>query len=517
VTAPDSETQASSPRPEVRRVPAPGAPGGPGAAGGPGEGKVLLALALALGLLRFVRLGEWSLWFDEVATWTDVHHGLAGGQINNPLGYWTISAVAGLFGGPPDELSLRLAPAIVGWAVVPLTWWVFRPLFGGRVAAAAALLVSVSTWQVGWSQTARFYTMAQAVSLVGSGLTLQGYARGSVPRTILGLVIATASFFFHPSGLLMVPALVAAPWVVSWFGFSFRSARKPAYALLACSIVAVVVAFPTALETWNWYSLQKGHRGGLFERLPWVLHYVKTTGFYVTPVLGIAGFVGAWFAWRRRSALQLCAVGVALLGLFAALVASLFVRISAQYVFVALPWLCLLASLPLAREASADASEQEEKAGSPTALSLGRMRAAWVLVLVVPALVSTGLYLTVRRGERPAWRDAYQYVWNERGPGDLVLGMEASVGEFYVAPNETALRETRHVAWLDKFRALRPERWARHPRRTWYVINPEQLLGWKPEEAEALRRHLREECRLVKSFPLYVESRDLSVWVFVRA
>jgi uncharacterized membrane protein len=467
-----------------------------------------------LGLLRFVRLGEWSLWFDEVATWSDVHHGLAGGQINNPLGYWAISAVAGLFGGPPDELALRLGPAVVGWAVIPLTWFVFRPLFGGRVAAAAALLVSVSTWQVGWSQTARFYTMAQAVSLAGTGLALHGYARGSILRTILGLVVATTSFYFHPSGLLMVPALVAAPWFVSGGGVPFREARKPAYALLACSIVAVVVAFPTALETWNFYSGQKGHTGGLVERLPWLLHYVKTTGFYVTPVLGIAALVGTWFAWRTRNPLQLCAAAIPMLALVAALVASAFVRISAQYVFVSLPWLCLLASLPLARQ-----REERSSPVSPVspASAIGRLHAAWIVVLAVPALVSTGLYMTVRRGERPPWRDAYQYVWNERGPGDLVLGMEASVGEFYIAPNETELRETRHVAWLDKYRALRPERWARHPRRTWYVINPEQLVGWKPEEAEALRTHLREECRLVKSFPLYVESRDLSVWVFVRA
>lgn len=476
------------------------------------RGLVLLGLALALGLLRFVRLGEWSLWFDEVATWTDAHHGLDGGQINNKLGYWAIAWVASLSGGPADELGLRLLPAIVGWLVIPLTWFVFRPFFGGRAAAGAAVLVAVSTWQVSWSQTARFYTMAQAISLVGGGITLSGYVRASVPRAVLGLVVAASAFFFHPSGALLVPALVMAPWVVSMTGVSFRTARRPAYVLLGCSIVAVAAAFPTALETWNWYSMQKGHSGGLMTRLPSIVHYLKTTGFYVTPVLGLAALVGGGFALRRRSAPQLAAFAIAALGLAAALTASAFVRISAQYVFVTLPWLCMLACLPLVED-----GHERSELSREGALLVRRMRTAWLLVLAVPALTTTALYLTVRRGERPAWREAYQYVWNERDPGDLVLGMEASVGEFYIAPDRTALRETRHVAWLDKFRALRAEQWTRHPRGTWYVINPEQLMGWKPEEAAGLRRYLAEECHLVKSFPLYVESRDLSVWVYVRA
>src|SRR5512147_2928464 len=40
----------------------------------------LLLLALVLGLLRFFRLGHWSLWIDESLTYTDWHVGLEGGE-----------------------------------------------------------------------------------------------------------------------------------------------------------------------------------------------------------------------------------------------------------------------------------------------------------------------------------------------------------------------------------------------------------------------------------------------------
>jgi hypothetical protein len=61
-----------------------------------------------------------------------------------------------------------------------------------------------------------------------------------------------------------------------------------------------------------------------------------------------------------------------------------------------------------------------------------------------------------------------------------------------------------------------PEIWAQHSRRAWYILNPEQLLDWNPRDADDFRAFLREQCRLVKCFPLYVESRDLSVWIYIR-
>ncbi|MBI5363101.1 MAG: hypothetical protein HZA53_07960, partial [Planctomycetes bacterium] len=105
---------------------------------------------------------------------------------------------------------------------------------------------------------------------------------------------------------------------------------------------------------------------------------------------------------------------------------------------------------------------------------------------------------------------------NRREPNDLVLGMEATVGEYYVAPWRTELRQPEHVQWLDKWRATQPELWSRQSRRMWLVVNPEQFLDWNENDAAEVQRFLREECRLVKVWPLFVESRDLSVWVYVR-
>ncbi len=464
----------------------------------------ILLLALLLGLTRFWRLSRWSLWFDEAATWTDIHQGLVGAEIGNPLGYRAIALAVRLLGGVPDEFALRFLPAVLGWLAVPLTFWAFRPLSGSRRAAAAALLVAASSWHVYWSQNARFYTMAQSVSLVGAGLLVRGLWGRRRALSALGFVVAAAASSLHPSAGLLLPALALAPFLVRLA----RGARplpdmRAAAALLVLLALVLLVRFDWARTTLANYLRQKPQSSPA--------HFLLTTGFYVTPLLGAAALAGAILALARRDAFHVFAAIVAVLVLAAGLGMSLVARISAQYVFVVLPWIALLACVPLA-----DSRDGAQADAIPHSALAGGMRAAWLGLLLLPALATTGLYFTVRQGERPQWREAYEYVWNQRQEGDLVLGMEATVGEYYLNPLATELRHPLHVAWLDSFRAHEPARWAGHARRTWYILNPEQLLDWYPEDAAAMRRFLAEECRLVKCYPLYVESRDLSVWVYVR-
>jgi len=462
----------------------------------------ILFFALLIGLDRFWRLSRWSLWFDETATWTDAQVGPDQSEISHPLGYRAIALAVDWLGGVPDEFALRFLPALAGWLAVPLTYWAFRPLAGKRRAAAAALIVAASSWHVYWSQNARFYTMAQDVSLLGAGLLLRGLWGRKTVLSALGFACAGAAALFHPSAGLVLAALAVAPLLLRLVrGVRPLPDVRVAIGILALFAVALLVRYDWARRTIATHIYNKPQSSPA--------HLLLTTGFYVTPLLCVGALAGTILAFLRRDARHLFAALVASLVLAAALTMSLFARISAQYVFVVLPWIALLACVPL--EAGEDA-EEEAAAGA----SLGYLRSAWLAVLVLPALATSVLYFTVRSGERPRWREAYEYVWNQREEGDLVLGMEASVGEYYLNPSATDLRHPTHVGWLDSWRAREPFVWAEHARRTWYILNPEQLYDWNPSDAERMRRFLAEECRLVQCYPLYVESRDLSVWVYVR-
>lgn len=475
----------------------------------------ILILALAVALVRFVRLAHWSLWVDESLTWTDWHVGLEGGEIHNPAGYALVAAAVRILGGVPDEFALRIGPAIAGFLCIPFTWLAFRRFAGEMRAACAALLLAASSWHVYWSQNARFYTCAQLAGLVGTWLYLRGLERGSTMRAVLGLIVVAGGAAFHPSVALLLPALVVAPLVLARLGLPLdESGRRVAKRMLVAGCVVALLGSKWTFDTARTYYYQKQIQaeGGAFSLSAVVeslAHYAKTTGFFVTPLIGAGLLFGVWFAWKRREREVVFVAVVVLACVACGFAAAAVARISAQYVFFALPWIMLLASSVLARGDSA--TENERTAGLT-----GSAACAYMTLLFVPSLVTTGLYLTVRQGERPQWREAYQFVWNERQDGDLVLGMHATVGEYYVSPRNVDLRHPAQIGWLDAYHAHEPETWSKYPRRAWFVVNQEDLLSWRPEDAAAFARMLREECRLVKSFPLYVESRDLSVWVYLR-
>lgn len=479
------------------------APAGTSALAADPLARLLLASALVLGLMRFVRLGEWSLWIDESLTWADIYHGIEGGEIRNPLGYWLIGAAVELCGGTPTEWSLRILPAIAGWACIPATFLAFRELYGVRRASAASLLIAVSSWHLYWSQNARFYTFAQLAMLLGAWILLAAIVRGRAWPAVAGLVVAAASALFHPSSALLLPAFALAPYLLERAGRPVAPAAKRAARVLGVvALVGALASTPWAWQTWRTYAYQKGQDSTASAAAASIAHFAKTTGFFVTPLLGTALLAGAWIALRSRRGPEGFAVLVVVAALGLALVASALVRVSAQYVFVVLPWIALVAVLPL---------------GGREPGPLGRRGdVAWSVVLAVPAFVTCGLYMTVRMGEREPWREAYQHVVNRRAPEEQIFGMAATVGEFYLAPGNTDLRHPTALTWLDYFHARVPEHFAARGKRQWFVVNPEQFAGWDPRDAADFQRFLREECRVDRVWPLYVESRDLSVWVYRR-
>jgi hypothetical protein len=451
----------------------------------------LLAAALLIGLGRFLFLGRWSLWLDEAYTLADARHGEG---FLNFLGYWLFGRVYGLVQGRPDELWLRLPAAVCGFLVIPACWWAFRPSFGARASALAALFVAASCWQLYWSQNARFYTLAQLLALVGGGGLLRGLGQNRVGLTVAGLVLLVLAPLAHPSAALLAAPLFFSPWIARWLErFPEPEEEHPwAWRILSLMSLAVVVGgIGWALLVWGTWERRQG--------LGDPLHFLKTVGYLVTPPLGAAFLWGLVRAPREREGFA--PVLSTALALAAALLASFFVRVSAQYVFVVLPWLASVAALPLS---------------SSAALRAGWARGLLVALVVLPGLVESSLYFTQRNGDRPHWREAYRYVFEQRRPGDLVLGMEAPVAEYYLDPATDDLRACQQVTWLDDFRARAALDWARYDRRTWFVVNATQMHDWRPENRADLEQILATDCRLEASFVVPWTPRDLDVLVYLR-
>lgn len=500
--------------PSAGRVSGSGAPAGgpgdagsrwagpPGAIGPPGpearvpwsatERAFALVLVLLLGV-RFVGLEHFGLWIDEAHT---LHDALSTTSASSryPLGYWVTRLAIFLCGGAIDEATLRLAPAVCGVLGPLLLVWAFAPALGRGRALAAGLFCAASAWHLYWSQSARAYTLMQDLSLVGAGLYLRGLLEGR-PRTLLaGFAVGGLAAFAHPSAALLLPAWVLAPLLLPRLGARLP-VEPPRRVLLTVAVGGGVV-----LSGWAAIVLLDFADSKETEDLlaSWE-HFVLTTGFYVTPWLGAGALLGGVVALRARRAADLLALAVVVGALGLALVMAVRVRVSAQYVFALLPWIAALATVPLAAARGGRA-----------------WRLSYAGLVVLPGLVSIALYLGPGHGNRPRWREAYAHVFEHRRAQDLVFGMAAVVGQYYLDPGSVDLRQHRDLVRLNGYTAKEPARWSRYGRRTWFVVRREDLRDWPAEDRAAFETLLAEECRLELSLPVRFTPRDLSVEVWVR-
>ncbi len=451
----------------------------------------ILAAALLVGLTRFLFLGRWSLWLDEAFTLADARHGYVE---RNPLGYLLFEWFYALSDQRPDETWMRMPAALCGWLSILACTWSFRPFYGPRAAALAALFVACSGWHVYWSQNARFYTLAQLLALAGGGALLRGLSASSSFLTGAGLAALVLSPLAHPSAALLVGPLLLVPWFSRWLDYLPESleGRRSWKMLSTVGFVGVLVGIGWALQVWSTWEKRQGV-GDPF-------HFAQACGYLITPTLGLA------FAWglmpALRSSRSFAPTLATLLALSAAGLASFFVRVSAQYVFVVLPWLSVVAAVPFAR------------VRAPSGRLRRWLQPALLGLVLLPGLLESVLYFGMRNGDRPRWREAYRYVFEHRGADDLVLGMEAPVAEYYLAPQSDDLRHWKTITWLDDYRARQALDWARYGRRVWYVVNEEQLQDWRPENRADVNRLLAEECELQASFTIPFTPRNLDVKVY---
>lgn len=217
---------------------------------------LLLALLILAGLgLRLWGLGDKGLAYDEAATTLMARaapaeivafHWRAAFE-HPPLWQLAMAGWSALFG--QSEAALRLLPALVGVAAIPLTWWWVRRLWPAERARGlwAAVLVALSPALVLYSQEARMYTLVVALALLS---LIALHALASRPRLATILIFVGVNWLmtgFHYYSILLVG--------VEAIFLSLLTLRRRAWGDGARWLAAVVLALtPIAL----WMTLAPG-------------------------------------------------------------------------------------------------------------------------------------------------------------------------------------------------------------------------------------------------------------------
>jgi mannosyltransferase len=130
---------------------------------------VMLGLIVLLGTaLRFYKLGSQSYWIDEMSTLVEgrqsIQQLISSGRLDQPPAYYfPFHYWEQLLG--TTEVSARAFSALAGIISIVLIYLIGRELFGKKVGLLAAMLISISEFQIHYSQTARFYSYFELMVL----------------------------------------------------------------------------------------------------------------------------------------------------------------------------------------------------------------------------------------------------------------------------------------------------------------------------------------------------------------
>jgi hypothetical protein len=389
---------------------------------------VLAGVTVLAIVLRFWRLGDWSIESDEVF----MLNGSLDPSLGNPrpllyfLNHYVVAPLT-----PLDELGLRLLPALFGVLAIPAFYFVSRHLVGTRAALFGTLLLTVSPLHVIFSQFGRYWTLVFLFSAVYPYALYIGIRERSHGAIVLGVVTGVLATLAHPVTVLLLggPAL----WLMVtylrpkylrplWKRRGFRWG-----ALVAVMLAGVVaLRFVSILQRWISEHDTKGAYGqyllgpklapGL-KQLKYLLAYAEG----MTIPLTLAGVVGIYLLWRRRD--RILAVFLFALALFPIIfltLVSLRTPVSTYYLLPTTPVFFLGAGVFLDHLLEVN----------------WQLRPRWLIPATVLALiVHAGMPTLVsqyRNGRRYDFRAAAQWLQKGLTPDDVVFSDQPVALGYYL-------------------------------------------------------------------------------------
>ncbi|MFO7679727.1 MAG: glycosyltransferase family 39 protein [Chloroflexota bacterium] len=429
----------------------------------------LLGLTVLLGAaLRFYKLGEWSLWIDEIFTINRVqaHYSSLELMVRHipphtnwvPLSLLLTSGPFALWGA--SEWSVRLVPAIIGVLTIPILYLLVNRVFGARTALLAALLLAISPWHIMWSQNGRFYSALMLLYL----LTLTAVYFGLEYNRPWSLVAALPLFYFALSERMIAGLAIPVVLVYLLLLIILRFAKPPGLngknlLILSIPLIAGLLIELLSLATGGgsrFFGDSGVFVGNAIDSPARILILIFFSIGLPVVILGLFG--GGWLM-RQRSRPGLFLLVSALLPILLLIGMSPWVFVVERYALITLPaWLVL------------------------TAVALNQLftylprQGIWIGLGVVTLLLAQAAgdhlaYYALNNGNRLDWRGAYAYIASHKAADDLAASDRPEIGQYYLDENSTVidLKEIR----VDELTAL--------DQTTWFVVDSHGIWGIPPE------------------------------------
>ncbi len=258
---------------------------------------ILIAILLLGFGLRVYRLADKGIWFDEGWSSWMARKSLVGiaertaYDTHPPLYFWVLHAWRA--GSGDSEFGLRFLSVAVGVFTVAATYLLGRTVAGRGPGALAALLVSISRFNIWWSQEVRMYSLAALLATLSLWAAVRLWDRHRPRDWVLYVLFTVAGLYtLYLFVLVMAVTNLVWLWVLLHSGNRRRELARWATAQLVVLLLFVpwLVYALGRIPTW---SVATPVALGQFVQIYWT---VLTTGisvnvedyrWLVAPVLAI--------------------------------------------------------------------------------------------------------------------------------------------------------------------------------------------------------------------------------------
>jgi len=408
--------------------------------------------------LRVFNLGAASPWLDETITYdralasvTDIIKASYGWDIHPPT-YYVILHYMVKLGHSPE--ALRLFSVICGVLSIPIFYWLAREIFGNqRDAIVATLLLTLSAYQIRYSQEGRMYTLFFLVSLLALLFFYRAFKREQNRDWFLWAGLGVINFYVHYFSIFLIAGQVVfyAIHLIRTktprrFFTQHRSFVLASLVLLAGCLPAVPLLVQQAAAKIGSYGVKQPTTTPLVFGLVF-LKYNFYPNTLADPLLerglkyvfGAFIFFGSWLAWKQHKDIIIFLGTLLVVTLSLAWLASHFVFFSLtfRYLYFLNAPVVLLLAIALTAIADKMAAAQTKRT---TALA-----AALGVAVLLHSYILTNYYQNPRNAD---WRAGFSYLKQNCGENDVIIpvpGYVTYVARYYLAGDENYQR----VFWLD--------------------------------------------------------------------
>jgi mannosyltransferase len=375
---------------------------------------VLGLITFVAALMRFYKLGEWSLWGDEAITLSFIEDGFNYSPFRHSLALSLIRIATASLG--VSEWSSRFVPTLIGILSIPILFFPIKKCFGRSVSLLAVALLAVSPWHLYWSQNARFYSLLLLFYSLGLLIFFIGLERDN-PWYMLGSIL-----MFGLAARERLLALFFLPVVIGYLLLlKFLPLEKPPgfhlhnllFFFVPGFLLAIFFTAPYLLNLQGWlsgFSRVNNNPAWIFAG---VVYYIGI------PIICLALF-GSINLIKKLPRPTLFFGLAAILPLITIMGLSLFHYTANRYVFVSLTsWIIL-------------ASQTFRELFLYLRLNAISLAIGILVLLFATSLSEDFLYFTYQNGNRDNWKAAFEFVRTRKKSSDLVISANKSVGDYYL-------------------------------------------------------------------------------------